>query len=76
MRRAAPRREPGQAASFAWMRPLPLLPEFILALLLGALHSQAFAGHDAWWLQLLVLAVLAARVRVATRPRQGFRCGQ
>lgn len=75
MKRAYPWREPGQAASFTWMRPLPLLPEFILALLLGAIHSQAFAWRDAWWLQLLVLAVLAARVRVAGKPRQGFVIG-
>ena len=49
--------------------PRPLLPELLLAALLGALHSLPFVRTEFWWLQLLVVAALVWRVAGAAPMR-------
>ncbi|SDC45767.1 apolipoprotein N-acyltransferase [Cupriavidus sp. YR651] len=41
----------------------------LIAAVLGVAHTQAYAPHDWWWLQLLSLAGLVALVAGAPRPR-------
>lgn len=41
----------------------------LLAAILGVAHTQSFAPHDWWWLQLLSLAGLVALLADAPRPR-------
>jgi apolipoprotein N-acyltransferase len=41
----------------------------LIAAVLGVAHTQAFAPHDWWWLQILSLAGLLALVAGAPRPR-------
>jgi len=41
----------------------------LLAAVLGVAHTQAFAPHDWWWLQILSVAGLVALVADAGRPR-------
>lgn len=45
------------------------LSRLLLAAVLGVAHTQAFAPHDWWWLQILSLAGLVALVADAPRPR-------
>jgi len=53
---------------------LSLLPELLLAALLGALHSLPFVHPDAWWAQWLIIAVFAWRVTRQT-PRRAAALG-
>jgi apolipoprotein N-acyltransferase len=46
-----------------------ILTRLLLAGMLGIAHTQAFAPHDWWWLQILSLAGLAALVADAPRTR-------
>jgi apolipoprotein N-acyltransferase len=48
---------------------MPLLPGAAAALLAGVLHALSFAPSDAWWLQVLALAALAALVQGAPVQR-------
>ncbi|WP_137924965.1 apolipoprotein N-acyltransferase [Cupriavidus sp. 2SB] len=41
----------------------------LIAAVLGVAHTQAFAPHDWWWLQLLALSGLFALIAGAPRPR-------
>jgi len=41
----------------------------LLAAVLGVAHTQAYAPHDWWWLQILSLAGLVALLADAPRPR-------
>ncbi|RZT43084.1 apolipoprotein N-acyltransferase [Cupriavidus agavae] len=41
----------------------------LIAAVLGVAHTQAFAPHDWWWLQLLALSGLFALLAGAPRPR-------
>ncbi|MGO4332789.1 apolipoprotein N-acyltransferase [Cupriavidus sp. 2TAF22] len=45
------------------------LPRLLLAAMLGVAHTQAYAPHTWWWLQLLSLAGLVALVADAPRAR-------
>ncbi|MGT2454702.1 apolipoprotein N-acyltransferase [Cupriavidus basilensis] len=45
------------------------LPRLLLAAVLGVAHTQAYAPHTWWWLQLLSLAGLVALVADAPRTR-------
>jgi len=45
------------------------LPRLLLAAVLGVAHTQAYAPHTWWWLQLLSLAGLVALVADAPRAR-------
>ncbi len=45
------------------------LPRLLLAAILGVAHTQAYAPHTWWWLQLLSLAGLVALVADAPRTR-------
>ncbi|MES2011389.1 MAG: apolipoprotein N-acyltransferase [Pseudomonadota bacterium] len=45
------------------------LPRLLLAAVLGVAHTQAYAPHTWWWLQLLALAGLVALVADAPRTR-------
>ncbi|TPQ35560.1 apolipoprotein N-acyltransferase [Cupriavidus pinatubonensis] len=45
------------------------MARLLLAGMLGIAHTQAFAPHDWWWLQILSLAGLAALVADAPRAR-------
>ncbi|WP_454710075.1 apolipoprotein N-acyltransferase [Cupriavidus nantongensis] len=45
------------------------LARLLLAGVLGIAHTQAFAPHDWWWLQILSLAGLAALIADAPRTR-------
>lgn len=47
----------------------------ILAAVLGVAHTQAYAPHDWWWLQLLSLAGLVALMADAGRPRMAAATG-
>lgn len=47
----------------------------LLAAMLGAAHTQAFAPHDWWWLQLLALAGLVALMADAGRARMAAATG-
>ncbi|SOY53865.1 apolipoprotein N-acyltransferase, copper homeostasis protein [Cupriavidus taiwanensis] len=53
-------RAPSRAATMA---------RLLLAGVLGVAHTQAFAPHDWWWLQILSLAGLAALIADAPRTR-------
>jgi apolipoprotein N-acyltransferase len=46
-----------------------ILTRLLLAGMLGIAHTQAFAPHDWWWLQILSLAGLAALIADAPRAR-------
>ena len=46
-----------------------LMFRLLIAAALGVAHTQAFAPHDWWWLQILSLARLVALVADTTRPR-------
>lgn len=46
-----------------------MLARLLLAGVLGIAHTQAFAPHDWWWLQILSLAGLAALIADAPRTR-------
>ena len=48
---------------------LALRFELLLAALLGALHSLPFVRTELWWVQMLVVAVLAWRAASATPAR-------
>ncbi|CAG9169904.1 Apolipoprotein N-acyltransferase [Cupriavidus pampae] len=47
----------------------------LLAAMLGIAHTQAFAPHDWWWLQLLALAGLVALMADAGRARMAAATG-
>uniref|UniRef100_UPI00313D6F10 apolipoprotein N-acyltransferase n=2 Tax=unclassified Cupriavidus TaxID=2640874 RepID=UPI00313D6F10 len=47
----------------------------LLAAVLGVAHTQAFAPHDWWWLQLLALAGLVALMADAGRARMAAATG-
>lgn len=51
------------------------LPRLLVAAVLGVAHTQAFAPHDWWWLQLLSLAGLAALFADAPRARSAAATG-
>ena len=51
---------------------LSLLPELLIAALLGALHSLSFAHTAAWPLQMAVVALLAWRAAGATPRRAAW----
>ncbi len=59
----APAGVPGTASRGA------ALFRLLLAAMLGVAHTQAFAPHDWWWLQILSVAGLVALVAGAPRPR-------
>jgi apolipoprotein N-acyltransferase len=61
-----PSRSPQALRRIAWPA------ELLLALALGVAHSQSFAIPHAWWLELLALAVFAARVMAADRWRAAW----
>lgn len=46
-----------------------IITRLLLAGMLGIAHTQAFAPHDWWWLQILSLAGLAALIADAPRAR-------
>ncbi len=51
------------------------ITRLLVAAMLGVAHTQAFAPHDWWWLQLLSLAGLAALFADAPRPRMAAATG-
>lgn len=51
------------------------LPRLLLAAILGVAHTQAYAPHTWWWLQLLSLAGLVALVAGARRTRSAAATG-
>ncbi|MBY4898891.1 apolipoprotein N-acyltransferase [Cupriavidus sp. AU9028] len=52
-----------------------LQPRVLLAAVLGAIHTQGFAPHNWWWLQILALAGLAALVADTRRVRDAALTG-
>lgn len=47
----------------------------LMAATLGVVHTQAFAPHDWWWLQILSMAGLVALLADAPRPRAAAATG-
>ena len=64
---SSPASTPAGAAGMASRQTV--LFRLLIATALGVAHTQAFAPHDWWWLQILSLAGLVALVADAARPR-------
>ncbi len=52
-----------------------LVYRLLIAAVLGVAHTQAFAPHDWWWLQILSVAGLVALIADAPRPRTAAATG-
>ncbi|HEX6707874.1 MAG TPA: apolipoprotein N-acyltransferase [Albitalea sp.] len=63
-----------QLATAAWARPFSLGFDLFLAAVLGALQTASFVYTEAWWLQMLCVAMLAWRAAVVT-PGRAFVLG-
>jgi len=60
---------PASGSIAVWARPLSLGFDLFLAAALGALQTLCFVYTEAWWLQMLCIALLAWRAAVATPAR-------
>src|SRR2546423_11922526 len=52
-----------------WARPLSLGFDLVVVAALGALQTVSYVYTEAWWLQLVCVALLAWRASVAAPPR-------